>query len=46
MSSKEVWKGVEALAGHDTDKPKVFDCFPFNNELEILDIRFETLYLL
>jgi GT2 family glycosyltransferase len=44
MSSKEVWKGVEALAGHDTDKPKVFDCFPFNNELEILDIRFETLF--
>lgn len=24
--------------------PAIFDCFPFNNELDILQLRFETLY--
>lgn len=25
-------------------EPKIFDCFPFNNELDILEIRFNELY--
>lgn len=29
---------------YEKPKPKVFDCFPFLNELDILDIRFAELY--
>lgn len=25
-------------------KPKVFDCFPFFNELDVLEVRLEELY--
>ncbi len=38
------FKGLDWIEDIKLAKPKIYDCFPFFNELEILQIRFAELY--
>lgn len=35
---------IQKVEGEFTPRPQIYDCFPFFNELDILDIRFAELY--